>query len=215
MSRRALRSASAWALPRPSAIASAKLAKSTVNQSQSEIARMKPAGASPWPEQRLDEEDRREHAADQHDEHDRVLAPGGAGRASRTTPRCAPRTIVGSKSGTGFGCVSASSVLDQRSRASGARRSGRARAPGMNVSAPTMITTPIEQHDEQRRVRRAACPGSAGTLFFCASEPAIASVGIGEPEAREEHRDAAESRCRRACWRRGRRRRCRCCSPSS
>jgi hypothetical protein len=47
MSLRALRSESACALPRPSAIASAKLAKSTVNQSQSEIARMNPAGASP------------------------------------------------------------------------------------------------------------------------------------------------------------------------
>ena len=46
---RALRSVSACALPRPSAIASAKLAKTTVNQSQSETARMKPAGASPLP----------------------------------------------------------------------------------------------------------------------------------------------------------------------
>ena len=45
----AFRSVSACALPRPSAIASAKLAKSTVNQSHSEIARMKPAGASPCP----------------------------------------------------------------------------------------------------------------------------------------------------------------------
>ncbi len=48
-SRRARRSVAAWALPRPSAIASAKLAKSTVNQSHSETARIKPAGASPWP----------------------------------------------------------------------------------------------------------------------------------------------------------------------
>ena len=47
MSLRALRSVSACALPRPSAIASAKFAKRTVNQSQSEIARMKPARASP------------------------------------------------------------------------------------------------------------------------------------------------------------------------
>ena len=39
-SRRAFRSVSACALPRPSAMASAKLAKSTVNQSQSETARM-------------------------------------------------------------------------------------------------------------------------------------------------------------------------------
>ena len=39
----------AWALLRPSAMASAKLANSTVNHSHSETARMKPAGASPWP----------------------------------------------------------------------------------------------------------------------------------------------------------------------
>ena len=46
---RVRRRASAWALPRPSAIASAKFAKSTVNQSHTEIQKMKPAGASPWP----------------------------------------------------------------------------------------------------------------------------------------------------------------------
>ncbi len=49
MSRRAFRSASACALPRPSAIASAKLANRTVNQSHSDTARMNPAGASPRP----------------------------------------------------------------------------------------------------------------------------------------------------------------------
>ncbi len=49
ISRRWRRSSSACAAPRPSAIASAKLANSTVNQSQSETARMKPAGASPCP----------------------------------------------------------------------------------------------------------------------------------------------------------------------
>ena len=41
-SRRARRRASAWALPRPSAIASAKLANSTVNQSQTEMAEDEP-----------------------------------------------------------------------------------------------------------------------------------------------------------------------------
>ena len=46
---RALRSASACALPRPSAIASAKLANSTVNHSQTLIAAMKPGEASPAP----------------------------------------------------------------------------------------------------------------------------------------------------------------------
>jgi len=44
-----LRSEAAWALPRPSAIASAKFAKSTVNQSQSVTPKMKPADASPRP----------------------------------------------------------------------------------------------------------------------------------------------------------------------
>jgi hypothetical protein len=48
-SRRALRSDAAWALPRPSAIASAKLAKSTVNQSHTETQKMNQPGASPWP----------------------------------------------------------------------------------------------------------------------------------------------------------------------
>ena len=49
MSRRALRSVSACALPRPSAIASAKLANSTVNHSHTDTQKMKPAGASPLP----------------------------------------------------------------------------------------------------------------------------------------------------------------------
>ena len=44
VSLRILRSVSAWALPRPSAIASAKLAKSTVNQSQSVTAPVNQSG---------------------------------------------------------------------------------------------------------------------------------------------------------------------------
>ena len=72
MSLRALRSVSACALPRPSAIASAKLAKSTVNQSQSEIAEDEARGRLALADERLDEERRREDAADLDDEHDRV-----------------------------------------------------------------------------------------------------------------------------------------------
>ena len=48
-SRRALRNEAACALPRPSAIASAKFANSTVNQSQTETQKMNQAGASPFP----------------------------------------------------------------------------------------------------------------------------------------------------------------------
>ena len=43
------RSVSAWALPRPSAIASAKFAKRTVSHSHTETQKMNPAGASPCP----------------------------------------------------------------------------------------------------------------------------------------------------------------------
>ncbi len=49
MSFRALRSLSAWALPRPSAIASARLAKTTVNHSQMDTASAKPALVSTCP----------------------------------------------------------------------------------------------------------------------------------------------------------------------
>ncbi len=42
---RALRRVSAWAFPRPSAMASAKLAKSTVNQSHIDICSGKPTGS--------------------------------------------------------------------------------------------------------------------------------------------------------------------------
>ncbi len=48
-SRRAFRSDAAWALPRPSAMASAKLAKRTVNQSHTDTQKMNQGGASPWP----------------------------------------------------------------------------------------------------------------------------------------------------------------------
>jgi len=44
---RVRRSASAWALPRPSAIASAKFANSSVNHSHTAMAQMNPAGSSP------------------------------------------------------------------------------------------------------------------------------------------------------------------------
>ena len=47
------RSASAWALPRPSAIASAKLANSTVNHSQAEMPRMNAGDSAPPLDQRM------------------------------------------------------------------------------------------------------------------------------------------------------------------
>ncbi len=73
VSLRACRSVSACAFPRPSAIASAKLAKSTVNHSQSETAKMKPAEASPCPPSAWTKSAVVKDAPDLDDEHDRVL----------------------------------------------------------------------------------------------------------------------------------------------
>ena len=69
---RALRSVSAWALPRPSAIASAKFANSTVSHSQNVICSSKP---SPGPAGDGVEREThgRQDAADLDDEHHRVL----------------------------------------------------------------------------------------------------------------------------------------------
>ena len=69
---RVLRSVSACALPRPSAIASAKLANSTVNHSQNATCPVN-SGLPPSAGQLLDEDDRRQEAADLDDEHHRVL----------------------------------------------------------------------------------------------------------------------------------------------
>ena len=67
-----LASESAWALPRPSAIASAKLANSTVNHSQAETPRMNPGDSVPAIQNGLDAQAGREDAADEHGEHHRV-----------------------------------------------------------------------------------------------------------------------------------------------
>ena len=51
------------------------------------------------------------------------------------------------------------------------------------------MITPISQATNSG-VCVGSVPALAGTFFFRASEPAIASAGIGQPVAREEHRDA-------------------------
>ena len=176
-SRRVRRSASAWALPRPSAIASAKLANSTVNQSQTETPKMKPAGASPWPRSAWTTERGRQDAADEHDEHHRVadLVPGV--ELPERVDDGAPHD-GGSNRDRAFGCVDMSGrlryfaavmqqVLDDRTQRE--RRDERQRADEEHHAD--------QQHHEQRRVRRQRA-GARRDDFFRASEPAIASIGI-------------------------------------
>ena len=65
-------SASAWALPRPSAIASAKLANSTVNHSQAEMLKMNCGDSLASWTAGVDAQAGRQDAADEHGEHHRI-----------------------------------------------------------------------------------------------------------------------------------------------
>ncbi len=215
-----LRSASACALPRPSAIASAKFANSTVNQSQSDTARMNPARRLAVAAERLDPEHRREDAADLDDEHHRV-APlvlrassfTNASTSARADDR-SRRTACAAMSARSPGACErrgcswrfAHVVPDQREvlddRAQGERRDereradddDRARRASPRRAACAWAACPARRHDLLRRER----------------------AGDGERRHREPVAREATSRCRapccrRACWRRGPRTRCRCC----
>ena len=75
VSLRILRNVAAWALPRPSATASAKLANTTVNHSQKLTAAVNQSGCEPWRRrnQIAQQDECGEHAANLDDEHDWVL----------------------------------------------------------------------------------------------------------------------------------------------
>ena len=60
---------------------------------------------------------------------------------------------------------------------------------GTYVSAPTRITTPIRSTTNSG-VCVGSVPGPVGTVFFLAREPAMASTGIGQPVASEQHGEA-------------------------
>ena len=81
-------------------MASAKLAKSTVNHSHSEMARMKPGGRLAVPgDQRVKEEQRGERAADLDHEHDRVLDHAARVELAERVDDSASLTIGRSKRG--------------------------------------------------------------------------------------------------------------------
>ena len=141
------RSVSAWALPRPSAMASAKLAKMTVRKSQNVMDQAKRLGVGDG----LDEGDDR---ADQDHEHDRVLdldpgvellervdrAPGA--RISPVEQAAGLGHAVGHRRGRPLAVAAAEgacrcpvrhvcwSSIRRTFRGSAARRSGRARRRG-------------------------------------------------------------------------------------
>ena len=186
---RALRSVSACALPRPSAIASAKLANSTVSHSQNVICSSKPR-----PGRRADgverEPDRRQDAADLDDEHDRVLRHRPRVQlAERVDDRAADDGRIPDRLGFRV-CLSGhqntwplrhQQVLDDRAEAEG--REERQRADD------------DDDADEQRREQRRRHRERAGRRRHAL----LAAEAAGDRQHRDDHEEAADQRRERRC----------------
>ena len=216
------RSASARALPRPSAIASAKFAKSTVNQSQTAIW---PISAAPAPPATQVAQER---------------------RASPAPPRPRPRTSPGcATSARGSSLPNATRARLQRDpRSSSDRRPslrersawtcdlaiimgllrrswpasiakcsaiGPSASAGKKVSAADDQDHRDEQRHEQRRRAVGKVPAEAGDGLLGGEAAGDREHRHDEGEAAEQHGDALAACCGTACWRRSRRRPSRCC----
>src|SRR5262245_4061670 len=189
MSRRAFLRLSACALPRPSAMASAKFANSTVNQSHSDTAKMNHAGASPLPTSacRKSAVVRTLPTRTTNMTGFRTWRRGSSLRMEETS---APRTISASKSDralacVGIGCLPASGgeheVLDDRPQREGGDEGER-----------THDDDDADEHrDEERRVRRQRAGARRHDLLAC-QRAGDGECRDGEPVAGDQHRDAAE-----------------------
>ena len=186
----ARRNASACALPRPSATASARLANSTVSHSQMTISQANTRRVG-------DRDHRGEHRADLDDEHDRVLATACAGRACATRPAASCQSILGSSrppwtrrggrvGSGGAGCAggavdscgSWSSVQALRERTQRQRR---------EVGEGDDDERDAGEHaDEQQPVRRQRALGRRASVCCRASDPARPStntIGRNRPSS--------------------------------
>ena len=196
---RARRRASACAWPRPSAIASAKLANSTVNHSQAATPRMKPAGASPCPRSACDAQGGREQRAHQHHEHHRVAEldprvelaerlgqpPGG-----RAAARTGAAPSVWPSLGSSLRQCAPASI-----RCSTTGPSARA---GNRVSAPTTSTVATTSSTNSG-VWVGSVPGPAGSLLLGGQRAGQRQHGHHQPVAADEHGQPQGQRRRRAC----------------
>ena len=173
VSLRVRRRASAWALPRPSATASAKLANSTVNHSQSATAPMNPAGASPCPKSACI--------------HRTVVSTLPTSTTNMTGLRTSTRgssLTEGVQDGAlvelapvGRLFLELQYVIGINVLTSGVRQSVPSDSAGMKLSAPTMMMTPMSQ-----AMNSGVCvgrvPAPAGTFFLRTSDPAMARAGM-------------------------------------
>ncbi len=125
------RSVSAWALPRPSATASAKLAKSTVNQSQRVTETVNQSGAAPAGWRRRSRSQRRVVSTLPTSTTNMTgFFATSRGASFLRLSSAAARRMAGSKSESCLGLEGAMARTPFRGGRGSARRSGRATAPG-------------------------------------------------------------------------------------
>src|SRR6266571_1119657 len=189
---RVLRSSSAWALPRPSAMASAKLANSTVNQSQRATCPVNETPPCP-PRKRLTRKRRVTSTLPTATTNITGLRTWTRGSSLRNEEAAAPRTIAGSKSlrsvlATVSCCLpgleelagALDELLDQRAE-------GKHREEGEGADDHHDAD---QQADEQRGVGRERA-GPGGHPFLGGQAAGDGQDGDQEQEAPEEHRDRA------------------------
>ena len=183
---------SACALPRPSAIASAKLAKSTVNQSQQRDRAGEPERRAPARREQVAQPER---AWSGRCRPRRRTSPGSwrraAGRACEGCRASAGARIAGSKSETlarrWHGMPS------ERPSRRGARKCstiGPSESAGKKVSAPTMTMTPTSSADEERAVGREGARARRARSSCRPSSRRCASTGTIIRKRPDEHREA-------------------------
>ena len=183
--------------------ASAKLANSTVNQSQSDDleleAECRRAGDEVAMKSSVVEQPprpRRRTSPGCVTSCARVeLAEGVADRRHDQDRRA--RTMA---TAAGGACVVDMDAISLESRAGEHREvlDDRAeREAGKKVQAADDQDHADQQPDEQRAVGREGAGATAATCFLAASEPAIASIGHDDQEAADEHRERRASCCRR------------------
>ena len=193
VSERVLRSVSACALPRPSAIASAKFANSTVNQRNNATS---PVNTFSFAVDELRSLKNRTVVSTEPTPTTNMtgLRMSVRGLSLTKLSPIARRTISGSTSLVSL----AISALSIRGRA--ARRWGRARGRVGRSSAATMTITPITSTTNSG-VSVGNVPTEAGTWRLRTSAPAKRQRRDDQEEAPEQHHDSrARCSCSR-CWR--------------
>ena len=189
VSLRVLRRVAAWALPRPSAIASAKLANRTVNQRNATTGPAKRFSAPDESPRSRMEQDRREDRADLDHEHDRVA--GEVHGSSLTKESSTARRTITGPSNSGPGCRRrACSTLGARClparreffgdghgssiTGSVAPPADQGRGPGRTSAATITIAPTIRPPKSGESVGNV--PAVAGTCCLRTSEPPMAST---------------------------------------